>query len=354
MMNTVMLMAIAACLLVFACIWWFAPRGWFRPLVDSPVVALLRAENAKLRAEIGQLRANEGVTTFPKQAPGQLRGVHHMNVALWKMGAMQHEPPKFAFFQPHLESKAATVFKEIRLPLAKETHEVVYEPTTRCVFVSQMTNSVLVRIPVGADGLLIDDADAWLVGPVSAEGIGISGLHNLSLSKRHPGCLWVSLQFANQLLLIEAATMAIRKVILCPSLLKRADGTAAKVGGPHCIRECEVHGHIHVALKGSVPCHPGEELVTPGERTSLKKAITRACCDPKALRERLELLEEMGYGAGPTGKLLPEGWAVWTVDPEKYDSKAGEARGGQLFECLASPPMIAIDHDCNLWVPQDK
>ena len=50
----------------------------------------------------------------------------------------------------------------MKLPFAKQTHEVCYEPESRCLFVSQMSNSVLVRIPVmPADGLLGDDQDTW-------------------------------------------------------------------------------------------------------------------------------------------------------------------------------------------------
>ena len=86
-------------------------------------------------------------------------------------------------------------------------------PTCRCIFISQMSNSVLVRIPVQADGSLGDDHDAWQVGPVDRlTGKGISGLHSLSPSYAHPGCIWVSLQNANTLLLLEAATLAIRQV----------------------------------------------------------------------------------------------------------------------------------------------
>ena len=84
-----------------------------------------------------------------------------------------------------------------------ETHEVVYEPVCKCVFVSQMSSSVLVRIPIGDDGLLIDDQDAWHVGPLGDDGEGASGLHNVSLSPNHPGCLWLSLQFSNTLVLLE-------------------------------------------------------------------------------------------------------------------------------------------------------
>lgn len=65
------------------------------------------------------------------------------------------------------------------------------------MFVSQMSNSVLVRIPVDGNGFLVDNHDAWMVGELNEEGKkGISGMHNISLSTAHPGCLWISLQCA--------------------------------------------------------------------------------------------------------------------------------------------------------------
>ena len=104
----------------------------------------------------------------------------------------------------------AVVMKELKLPHAKQTHEVCFEPVSGCVFVSQMSNSVLVRVPVGPDGLLLDDQDAWLVGELDpATGDGITGLHNISLSYKHPGCLWLSLQFANTLVLVDGRTMQV-------------------------------------------------------------------------------------------------------------------------------------------------
>ena len=92
---------------------------------------------------------------------------------------------------------------------------------------------VLVRIPVGADGLLRDDQDAWNVGPQHPKsGDGLAGLHSLSRSTAHPGCLWLTLQFANSLILLDAATMAVRQVIKCPQLHTRSDGTLVRVGEP--------------------------------------------------------------------------------------------------------------------------
>ena len=197
-----------------------------------------------------------------------------------------------------------------------------------------------------------------MIGPTDAKGDGISGLHNCSLSPANPGCLWLSLQLANQLLLVEAATMRIRRVILCPSLLMREDGTAAKVGGPHCLRECSTTGRIHVALKGAVPCHPGEEVLTAGggsSRTDWKVAVERVCCNPEILRQRVAQLEALGYGAGGGKGELEETFAVWSVLPDEYDPKAADgAAGGVLHECEPSPPMIAVDQRCNLWVAQDR
>ena len=61
-----------------------------------------------------------------------------------------------------VEERQPVVLKEVKLPHATETHEVCYEPLSRCVFVSQMSSSTLVRIPVSAsDGLLVDDQDAF-------------------------------------------------------------------------------------------------------------------------------------------------------------------------------------------------
>ena len=62
----------------------------------------------------------------------------------------------------------------------------------RSVFISQMSNSILIRIPVGPDGLLADDQDAWSIGAVHPKtGEGVSGLHNISRSTAYPGCLWL-------------------------------------------------------------------------------------------------------------------------------------------------------------------
>jgi hypothetical protein len=140
---------------VFACI-----------VVIQILLAVLAFLSRKLRraAEvIAELRIRSEQRRSKKPQPVERamgdngRGVHGMNVALYKLGALRHEPPAFSYFDPVVHEKCTLAMKELRLPTATETHELVFEPRTRCLFVSQMSNSVLVRIPLGADGMLLDD-----------------------------------------------------------------------------------------------------------------------------------------------------------------------------------------------------
>ena len=266
------------------------------------------------------------------------------------MGAFNHEPPNFEYFDPVLTEQMCVLFKEIRLPMAEQTHELCYEPTSRSLFVTQMSNSVLVRVPVGARGLILDDQDAWRIGPHDANGNGVSGLHNVSLSYANPGCIWLTLQTSNTLLLVEATNMKLRRILKVPTLMKRADGTAALVGGPHCLRECPKTGDVWVALKGTQGCHPGEipGLAEASGKKGFALAKERVCCDPKALRKRMDELSSLGYDAPP-----PEGFAVWRVRPDEYDADA-YAHGGELVETVPSPPMVAVDANGDCWVAQDQ
>ena len=257
-----------------------------------------------------------------------------------------------------------------KLPHAAQTHEVCFEPVTRTVLVSQMSNSVLVRIPVGDDGLLLDDQDAWRVGESDpATSFGLGGLHNVSLSPANPGCVWLSLQYANTLVLLDVRTMEARAVLRVPTLHRRerrgegagGEPELVKIGGPHCVRECAVTGHLWVCLKGAVACHPApaataEEQAGSGAPARLKRlnvAMRRACCNPDALKRQMAALDaraDADYDCPP-----PEGFAIWRVDPSAYDPDAADgARGGTLYACLASPPMCAVDARGNCFVAQDQ
>ena len=317
----------------------------------------LERDKASLSLEIEALSKVAGMSgvlgstaTATTRALGNVKGVNGMNRALWAMGAFKHEPPNFEYFDPVLTEQMCVLFKEIRLPMAEQTHELCYEPTSRSLFVTQMSNSVLVRVPVGARGLILDDQDAWRIGPHDANGNGVSGLHNVSLSYANPGCIWLTLQTSNTLLLVEATNMKLRRILKVPTLMKRADGTAALVGGPHCLRECPKTGDVWVALKGTQGCHPGEipGLAEASGKKGFALAKERVCCDPKALRKRMDELSSLGYDAPP-----PEGFAVWRVRPDEYDADA-YAHGGELVETVPSPPMVAVDANGDCWVAQDQ
>ena len=54
------------------------------------------------------------------------------------------------------------------------------------------------------------------------------------------------------------------------------------------------------------------------------------------------------------GEPVPDSWAVWRVDPEKYNFDIAPARGGVLYEALESPTMATFDGKGNAWITQDR
>ena len=291
------------------------------------------------------------------------------NHEAFESGELLHEPPQFVHVGPVKNEARPLLIKEIKLPRATQTHEVCYEPSTRCVFVSQMSNSTLVRIPVDERGVLVDDQDAWRMGECdAATGAGISGLHNISPSKAHPGCLWMTLQYANELLLVDVRgehPLRIRQVLKVPTLCTDpANGETQRVGGPHCMRECPISGELWVGLKGGTMESHAHNPSGWDEWSSLKsigslkdtpcrsrgRGGRSSCCDPDANETNMAELARRGHDTP-----LPDGWAVWRVAPSEYDpsAKGGQGKGGRLYPCLTSPPMLDFDSLGNVYVPQD-
>ena len=266
------------------------------------------------------------------------------NARAYAKKELKHEPPTFKFIAAANTREIHPVYiKEVKLPKAKQTHEVCYEPVTQCVFVSQMTSCVLVRIPIDQDGFLHDDQDAWQVGKVDATDgkKGIEGIHNISLSPKHPGCLWISLQYSNQLLLVDVTEgMRVKQIFQVPTVFNDpVTGLPTYVGGPHCIRESPLTGDIWVALKGALKDAP----------CSKASKIRSACCDPVQQEASMNELSKLHGCETP----IPDGWAVWRVTPSMYDPQAGAAKGGTLYKCLKSPPMLDFDAHGKCYVPQD-
>lgn len=75
-----------------------------------------------------------------------------------------------------------------------------------------------------------------------------------------------------------------------------------------------------------------------------------SCCDPDANETNMAELARRGHDTP-----LPDGWAVWRVAPSEYDpsAKGGQGKGGRLYPCLTSPPMLDFDSLGNVYVPQD-
>ena len=216
------------------------------------------------------------------------------NRAAFEKGELAHEPPMCDWFDPTNRETKPVFIKEIKLPVAEQTHEVCYEPVTNCCYVSQMSNSVLVRVPMDGEGFLLDDQDAWSLGIKDPKtGKGISGLHNISLSKSNPGCLWLSMQYLNQLILMDVRPencLRVLKVIEVPSYYTDpSTGNQIKVGGPHCMRECPITGDIWAGLKGALKDSPCGKWPS-------------SCCNPEELAKNMKMLEEMGLDTP-----MPEG-----------------------------------------------
>ena len=125
----------------------------------------------------------------------------------------------------------------------------------------------------------------------------MSGLHNISLSPANPGCVWLSLQFKNELILLDAKTMAIRQ-IRRPQLHAREwpGGSYRPAACASAARRATLR-----RAQGSVPCHPG--VAGSSKRTAA--AITRVCCNPEAIKARMEAARTADGDAKPVTELFP-------------------------------------------------
>lgn len=253
------------------------------------------------------------------------------------MSDLKHKSPEIIKLDSTAANKAreALDMKEVKLPHADQTHEVCYEPETNAVFVTQLTNSTLVRIGIDKKGMLVDEQEAWRIGPED------SGLHNASLSYKYPGHLWLSLQYQNLLVLVDVrpeSMLEVKQIYQVPSILENGD-EILHVGGPHCARECPHTGNIWACLKGAL-----DDIKNNNPCGKLSQ-----CCDPDKLKANMQRNSE-----DPELDIkIPNSYAVWQLDPKDYDPKCLD-KGGKLYHCRNSPPMLAIDLKGNAWIPQDQ
>lgn len=306
---------------------------------------------------------------------------------------------KFTALAPENGEEEPVWIKEVKLRAADETHEVIFEPETSAVYVSQQTDSVLAKIKVDPEtGLLENEQTFWRIGESHDEFVCVNGkptnlkinagLHNVSLSSNpeHKGCLWLSLQYANILLLVDVKNLdkngapKILNEYKVPVNLK--DGF--HVGGPHVIREDpQKPGEIWVGLKGAISCCPGLDSVAidtgkaepkaskpqceskkggggacpikaslagvSAHARQVAKAMERNCCSVQYALEQFAHHQKLDRYECPE----PNAWAVWHLKVTDYDVTKDD-HGGKLYECEKSPPMLTIDKTSTVWVAQDS
>ena len=214
------------------------------------------------------------------------------------------------------DRKVACRVLEHALPQAEQTHEVIYDPHTHSVLISQMEEGRLLRVPVDEEtGELGNPVEAVVIG--EAEGREpdsneppLIGLHGLALSELFPGHVWVTLQYQNKICLVDVSSLEVVSSFACPRTL--ADGETA-IGGPHSL--VEKRGHLFVTMKGGASCHG------PPDEASLEEATAHGVW-------RVPLATGVGVGGGVAG-------------------------AGEVFQVPATPPMCAVDDDGTCWVVCD-
>ena len=200
---------------------------------------------------------------------------------------------------------------EHALPTAQQTHEVLYDPQTHSVLVTQMEEGRLVKLGIDkATGELTNPVESTLldVPHRDKEGKPFIGLHGLALSKMFPGHAWATLQYVNTIVLIDIATLSVKASFPCPQTL--ADGETS-IGGPHSVTE--KLGHIYVTMKGGASCHG-----LPDEGSSVEEATAHG---------------------------------VWRVAIDEATSAPVDE--GHVFMVAATPPMCAVDYKGDCWVVAD-
>ena len=214
----------------------------------------------------------------------------------------------------------------------RQLHEVVTLGSS--VYVSAITTSQLFELRAGADGLLNATVAAFTFNSMTD-----GGLHNIALSACHPGMLWISTQYDNQIHLIDPSS-GFRPTYSMgvPRLLHNGeDGWHERLSEPHSVREDPKTCKVWVALKGAT------RILSPGEEDLENDA------DYTELYDAMTTLNQTAWPSNHT-----DGHAVWEIQPADYNRSTLPAFGGKLHGALPTPVMSAIDRGGNVWTAQDQ
>jgi virginiamycin B lyase len=206
---------------------------------------------------------------------------------------------------------------EYPLPASPQTHEIV-EPVEGLLLVSQQPSGALVKIRVDpASGRPLAAARHVLNDP-------FDGLHGLFVSRRHPGHVWVTLQFTSELLLVDPVAGDLGAP---PRILQRI-ALPPPARGPHVVIEADEQlwtsckDSHHVVRVSSVDpsdcaihaCLPRPIFVavhpTSGDvYASLDQASAIFCVAQSGAASTLALPD--GLGATPVGLVPGPDGNVW-------------------------------------------
>ncbi|KAK1749772.1 hypothetical protein QBC47DRAFT_407644 [Echria macrotheca] len=143
-----------------------------------------------------------------------------------------------ALSQKPVTSLVSRRLTEYVLPVTTETHELARVPGTDFVLLSQMSNSQLVKIQLDAASEAPIAYQAFPMGKNNQ-----SGLHGVWPSKKHPGMMWLSLQWENKLLLVDPGTDDLSTP---PTIIQTID-IPEPGNGPHCV--FEIGDYVWAGLK---------------------------------------------------------------------------------------------------------
>ncbi|KAH7356890.1 hypothetical protein BKA65DRAFT_474682 [Rhexocercosporidium sp. MPI-PUGE-AT-0058] len=138
--------------------------------------------------------------------------------------------------QGPVEPLVSRSFTEYLMPVAAETHEFARVPNSTFVLLSQMSDSQLVKI----------ELDQESQAPIALQSFPIgnskSGLHGVFPSVLYPGLMWLSLQYDNQLLLIDPGPDLSTEPTILQTINIPEPGN-----GPHCV--FEIGNRVWAGLK---------------------------------------------------------------------------------------------------------
>ena len=210
------------------------------------------------------------------------------------------------------------------LPTAIQTHELCFvhdadgPDGAGSLLLSQMEEGRLLKMAVNPDNgelsTYIEGATFAPEGTVTSarSGLPFVGLHGLSRSSR-PGKAWMTLQYINEVVLVDVETMAVEVAIPCPVALSDGRGP---IGGPHTVREA--NGQLFVCLKGGASCHyDANAKPDAAQLAGVEEATTHA---------------------------------LWRVALDEDMQPVDE---GTIFEAPATPVMCVVTTDGTCWVACD-